>query len=649
MEVQPDLLHPDSLVEVLRFGFPLDPAAFVKKAISVGHPFDFKADLPPALRQVVCKNVRGSDYSLAKRRLQFVAKWSARAKALEEKEKQLHESLPKHVRDTLKGKRLLLWQEMIQEYDLPDKNLISDMQEGFKLSGWLPTSGAFPLQSRRPEYSLETLKLLAAGLNRVTLEKAEKRQEDALESLTWEETLAEEDSSWIWRCNEDDLDSKVVARRFGIRQGLKIRVIDDCTACGLNNTVGLTERMVIHSIDFMASLLSHAVREADPSCGPLCGRTFDLKSAYKQFAISTADRELLRLVVNVAGSKERAIFGFNSLPFGAVGSVAAFLRVSMSVWQIGVLGARLLWTSFFDDFSVVSKASLVKNAGFVVESLFSLLGLSFAREGKKAPPFSQLFRMLGLEVDLSGFEQRVVKIGHTEERKIELQHFIQQIKLDQSLDLKTAERLRGRMNFFEGHCFGRGPAQALRTLDFQARSGALCKGLSNAAVDALDTLSECISSASPLEISVRCLRTWYLFTDGECDAKAGTGGVGGILYDEDGKLVEAFGAPVPSHLMQDLLRTSANPIYELEILPVLLAYRLWYRLLANAQVVCYLDNDAARYALIRSCGSTAHAADAVREVRSLEMSCNMRVWFARVPTASNPADAPSKPPAQICL
>ena len=37
-------------------------------------------------------------------------------------------------------------------------------------------------------------------------------------------------------------DSRAIAMRFGVRQGSKIRVIDDCSLCKLNATVGLRER-----------------------------------------------------------------------------------------------------------------------------------------------------------------------------------------------------------------------------------------------------------------------------------------------------------------------------------------------------------------------------------------------------------------------
>ncbi|CAE7582536.1 unnamed protein product, partial [Symbiodinium necroappetens] len=246
------------------------------------------------------------------------------AKELEARETELHQSLPEHVRKILKGKRLLLWKEMIEEYDLPDKGLIDDMMAGFPLCGWLPKSSAFPSQVRRPEFSVDTLKHLADGLNKATREKMAQRQSPELEQATWNETLAELQSEWIWQAPDDEEGVKVYARRFGLDQHGKIRVIDDCSCCGLNATVGVVERFVAHAIDRMASMLAYALQVSKDASTSLCGRTYDLKSAYKQFPVSCKDRDLLRMWVNCPHRDSPVSVGVNSLPFGAIGRMNFF-------------------------------------------------------------------------------------------------------------------------------------------------------------------------------------------------------------------------------------------------------------------------------------------------------------------------------------
>ena len=641
VKLDTSLLAPNSQIEVLRFGFPVEPDAFVKRAVQVGHPYDFESNLDQMLKDVVEENIVGDPVNLCKTRLKTIARWKARAKELEADEKALHESLPEHIKKTVEGKRLLLWREIIRECKLPDQCLIDDLLGGFKLSGWLPESKSFPGKVRCPEFSVDTLKALAPGLNKATLGKMMMRQHKEVEQATWDETVEEAKQGWIWEAPDFDPSRHVLVRRFGLLQKDKTRPIDDCSACGLNSTTGLLERVVLHSVDCMAALLAHAVKLQQRS-GTTChleGRTYDLKSAYKQFPLSAADRDMLRLLVNEPGCATPRAFGFNSLPFGAVGSVAAFLRLSASIWQIGVIALRLMWTAFYDDFSVVSKRDLKRNAAYAVQSLFELLGLTYATEGKKAPPFGPEFGMLGLVVDLCRFDKGIVRFGHTQRRIAELHAFLDEIQCQDCLDPKTAERLRGRMNFFEGHCFGRGPAQALRVLDSQARNGALAKSLTAQALAAIRTLKNRLDSHRPIEISGKVLSTFLLFTDGAFES--GSGSVGGVLYNCKGMPLGFFGERAPRRVM-DLLSGSANPIYELELLPILQAIKLWSRTIANAQLVVYLDNDAARHALIKAYAATTVAASIVTEVSRLENLLQVKVWYARVNTKSNPADAPSR-------
>jgi len=183
---------------------------------------------------------------------------------------------------------------------------------------------------------------------------------------------------------------------------------------------------------------------------------YDLKSAYKQFAVSTTDRDLLRIACWDDERKKTVFLGLNALPFGAVGSVSAFLRISMAVWYIGVVGLHLCWSAFFDDYTV-SKSIKSANAGQAAEALFTLLGIVFAREGSKAVEFSRRVKSLGVVLNLEKTDPHefFMTIGHTESRIKELSDCIQAILDAGSINQKDAERLRGRMQWFESFAFGR--------------------------------------------------------------------------------------------------------------------------------------------------------------------------------------------------
>ena len=91
-----------------------------------------------------------------------------------------------------------------------------------------------------------------------------------------------------------------------------------------------------------------------------------------------------------------------------------------------------------------------------------------------------------------------------------------------------------------------------------------------------------------------------------------------------------------------LLVASNHPIYELEILPVLLAATIWGPYLANSLVVVFLDNEAARSAYIQGTAATVAGRTLLKQFTAMEAEHNFFPWFGRVPTASNPADRPSR-------
>lgn len=75
-----------------------------------------------------------------------------------------------------------------------------------------------------------------------------------------------------------------------------------------------------------------------------------------------------------------------------------------------------------------------------------------------------VFKMLGLQVDLSACRTKEMLIGHTEDRKNELKQKIDETLAAGVMDSKDAERLRGRMVFFEGYTFGRVANAAVKNL-----------------------------------------------------------------------------------------------------------------------------------------------------------------------------------------
>ena len=428
---------------------------------------------------------------------------------------------------------------------------------------------------------------LAKGLNRATLSSLGQRQEQLLEQGAWDETIKELDNGWLWEDKSCDLSQHVVAKRFGIKQGGKIRVIDDCSCCGLNGSVGLKEKFKLHSVDQLASMIAYSFGVSGQRHPPLLGRTYDLKSAYKQFPVCE-DRRLLRIAVNEPGVDQPRIMGVNVLPFGAVGSVAAFLRISVAIWYVGIRCLGLFWSSFYDDFSVVTRVELQQNTAWACEALFNLLGMKFANSGAKYIPFAEKFKMLGLMMDLSQSDQKKIFLGHTEERAAELGEQLQMHLDSGKMSSKEAERLRGRMLFYESFTFGRLSGEAIKAVGRLACGNRPSVVFRGDVKQSLEFLLGRVTSASPIAVTQKLKECWYIFTDGACEAEKSLGSIGGVLLTPTGECIRYFSSKVPESLMSILLQASKNPIHELEVMPVLVSIMIWAGWVNCAPLVHYI-------------------------------------------------------------
>ena len=322
--------------------------------------------------------------------------------------------------------------------------------------------------------------------------------------------------------------------------------------------------------------------------------------------------------------------------------MAGFLRVSLAVWFIGFVALQLCWTVFYDDYSVLSRSELLGNTSWSVETLFSLLGLTYAKDGKKFMLFDEKFRMLGLEVNLSQCRSGKITIGHTDDRQAELVTRINDILAEGWMDAKEAERLRGRMIFFEGYTFGRLANAAIKNVGRFCVEGSDRKQLDASIKRSLLLLRDRVLSAPPISIGRPLRDTWIIFTDGACNPEQRCGSVGGLIISPLGTCLSFFSSVVPTDITEELFKLSCNPIHELEVLPVFIACLEWGDRFEGSLVVYYIDNESSRMAYVRGSGETHFATHLISDFVQLESQRQHKSWFGRCPSYSNPSDGASR-------
>lgn len=221
-------------------------------------------------------------------------KWLKRSLELKQAEEELHCKLDEHLKPLICGKRLLLWKEILEDIKYPDSQVVDQIIRGFPLTGWAPKTQVFEKHVRRPEMSVDQLERMSAGLNAAVAGSLKKDKWTDVDDKVWEETQAELSRSWISQA--ESRPPKFIAKRFGLLQKNKTRMIDDFTCCGINAAFGLTEKPRAQSVDELCSYL--AILLDDDTCNkqnPIVGRTFDLKSAYKQFGADAFHAENCKL------------------------------------------------------------------------------------------------------------------------------------------------------------------------------------------------------------------------------------------------------------------------------------------------------------------------------------------------------------------
>ena len=83
-------------------------------------------------------------------------------------------------------------------------------------------------------------------------------------------------------------------------------------------------------------------------------------------------------------------------------------------------------------------------------------------------------------------------------------------------------------------------------------------------------------------------------------------------------------------------------VTEAELLPQLIARRLWPQRLYKSKLITFVDSEPAKFCLIRGTSDTASCRNIVSAAAMEDCKLNLWPWYTRVPSKSNVADKPSR-------
>ncbi|CAE7243947.1 unnamed protein product [Symbiodinium natans] len=611
---------------------------FCAQARKVGHPSHLDLGLSDPLKRTIEQVGAESPSCVMQIRVQQCKRWAQRAQALEAQERVAKQALPQHIRDSLRSKRILLFQEMLSASAYPDKAIGEDILKGFPLTGSLPLPEGWEPDVRPALMTDADLSALHCDNNDKIIQEV--AQNSRFVQELWDKSIQERDKGWSqgpYRLADLPEDA-LISKRFGIQQGHKLRPIDDLSQSLINMAFESHGKVHVHDADVITAALLMFRRLHK---GKVFGKTLDLKAAYRQLPLEERALDKAFIAVKCPETGEVVFFRLLCLPFGATAAVHSFIRVSLALCHIGNVLFRLPMTAYYDDFTLFSSEELRNSTSTTVDIMFSLLGFDFDRDGDKAQDLRTTFRALGVQFSCLEDEDRTVLVSNTEERLQDAVERIQEIIESDSLTPKLWAKMHGRLGFMSGQIAGRLPRALLRAVTVAVSAAGTERG---EVATALQRVLEFLKGAQPRRLRPALRDVIFVYTDASQEGVDNLDmGLGAVVQDHEGTILGWFGLMLPRDVAEDVLRDGNKCINELESLTVALTVRLCAAILLQRHVVFYLDNEAARVALLRMQSENAmlDAVAKISAVHEAELSCIP--WYARVPSRSNIADIADAP------
>ena len=434
------------------------------------------------------------------------------------------------------------------------------------------------------------------------------------------------------------------SRRFPINQGGKLRPIDDYSQSQINSSITLVEQATVDGPDVIYATALFLMRclKTNGRSTRLLGRALDLTSAYRQIPIGDDSLRFAYLSVYCPKSQRAELFQQLALPFGSRAAVNAFIRRARFLQWIAARCLVLPLTCYFDDFVAFSPPELTANSQSSMMLMLDVLGWAFDRVGPKSDDFSSMVTALGVIFNLETTPIGTLSVTNTERRIAEVVASIDELLDRKILSKKEALRLRGRLAFCDAFVFGRLGKVALQSITQHAYRVPFFAEVDEITADALRLLRQRVSSGDPRVLNSNLLQTVYLFTDASFEPGTGAG-LGGVLLNGTGEVVSWYSISLDLKQLSVFLTDGREQIIgELETLAVALAIIIWNGKLCSMRVMIYIDNEGAKYALIRGYSrSKPITSICALTATYLDMHCIIP-WYSRVPSQSNIEDWPSR-------
>ena len=428
--------------------------------------------------------------------------------------------------------------DLIQLSGHCDTSMPELFRSGASVSGVLPSSGTgFPVDAVAVPTPVESLAASRSQANaelcRTILDTEhsavllEKTRDDAELGRMSSPVPLDDPSCCQW----------LLARRFAVVQGSKVRPCDDETASGLNGACAASEKLSHDRVDSLVCAVDRFT--ASTGLPPYLYKA-DIDSAFRRVPVCPAERWLLGVVFSCAGTLY--VSQHLALPFGSTGSVHGWHRVGAALC---VFARSLLALSIFqyvdDYFGLEHPVNAAHALQCFVRLVRAVLGPGAIAD--KKTDVGQSLGILGLLVhpQLSG-----ITVALLPEKRVKWLAEIKDILAQNRLGSGRASKLAGRLCFASLLCFWRLGRAMVRPLFAQQYSplpgGRMRRALTMALRWWVIVLEQC--SFEPI-LTCPCSPVLDLL----CDARSTPPRVSAVLCSPSGSLLYTDWAP-PLQLIQ---------------------------------------------------------------------------------------------------
>ena len=653
-----------------KIGFYFSPAEHFDRAIRLKHPaLEFHV-VPDVLRVNFFRLCTLGPRVMAQMRISALKDVMKLKLEMAEQERRMREGMENHVQVVTKGKPLLLWRKLLEETNFPDMNVFKYMEEGVHLTGPEDPSPLYMTKCAPATLTVEQLDHQAIWKRRALMGKAMSEEETEQSADLKRESLEEVEAGFLeGPFTEAQLTQRLgsdrwsLTKRFCLYQGeeRKIRVIDNYRDSGVNSAYSSSSYLSLQDTDFIVGLLrfimmvcarrdkvvvhlsSDEILEGEWNPVMLSkpnwlGRCVDLSKAYKQVPIHKDSLKHGVLGFNTP-SEGWQLFTTSSLPFGASSAVFSFNKISRSLWHVLVHKFGFIMSAFYDDFPVFEVEPLSDLSTKIIDAFLDVLGWRHAMQGKKAVGFSAEPIALGVRYHLQELWSGQLTVGNKPGRLERILDLIKQLKTEGRKSTKTAASLAGLMNFAGGFVLGH---------QFKLGTNALNDWVYRRGVSELEALQVCnyleviARSVTPRVIGLQDSDVpIIIYSDGAFEKGVGTWGA--FVYDQLDNKRWVFAGTVPEVLLRFWSETVGEQlICEIELFAYICIRWHLRHLLHRRYGFIFIDNESSRMTMIKRSSASIAMFLLVSLISLLDAILPFSAWCERVPSASNPADLPSR-------